>query len=311
MARPSADHDPCTTGSPICVTFLGEPAAAASAAAVLSAPAPAPATPPEPRFRIHTSSLPAAVRGDRDPRAVRAVAREAVPRAPAGERPRLAPLDRHLVDVAEQLECDVPPVRRDVETDPRPFRRGESEGGGGRSPRFLDAPLFGVLPRRPGWGGRRSGQGTVCARVLACGSPVLRCAGSGARVPGSRERPGPVFHPFPARFSARTGLAIRRFSQHYRADEETRATRRACPACRSSRRMRPTGAFLPGVHDHRSGRGRGTRDRWRVGHPEHRPIQHHKRRRSLPLRQCQGRDGNANARGASRRCDVRPRPRPL
>ena len=100
---------------------------------------------------------PAPVRGDRDPRAIRAVARKAVPRAPAGKRHGVAPLDRHLVDVPEQLERDVPPVRRDIETDPRAFRRGESERGGGRSPRFLDTPLVGVL--RDGQGGEGGDQG--------------------------------------------------------------------------------------------------------------------------------------------------------
>ena len=43
MARPSADHDPWTTGSSIFVTFSSESV---------------PAAPPVPRCRIHTSSLP-------------------------------------------------------------------------------------------------------------------------------------------------------------------------------------------------------------------------------------------------------------
>ena len=122
---------------------------------------------------------PAPVGGERDPRPVRAVARETVPRTPAGERDRIAAVDRHLVDVPEQLEGQVTPVRRDIHADPGAFRSGVAEGGGGRSPRFLDAPLARVLGDGGVGQGGDQGEGRD-GRISWHGS--LRCyrnAGSG------------------------------------------------------------------------------------------------------------------------------------
>ena len=55
-------------------------------------------------------------------------ARLHVPRDTGRQRPRLTARDRHRVDVAEKVEDDLLPVRRDVERHPRAGRQVERDG---------------------------------------------------------------------------------------------------------------------------------------------------------------------------------------
>jgi hypothetical protein len=82
-----------------------------------------------------------AVGGERDPLAVRRVARLHVPGDAAGERLRLAAADRNGVEVAEEIEHDLFPIRADVDAHPRPrgyIDRHVMRGTG----RIVDVPLL-------------------------------------------------------------------------------------------------------------------------------------------------------------------------
>ncbi len=69
-----------------------------------------------------------AVGRERDPLAVRRIARLHVPRDAGRQRPRLAAPERDRVDVAEKVEDDLLPVRRHVERHPRAGRQVERDG---------------------------------------------------------------------------------------------------------------------------------------------------------------------------------------
>src|SRR5204863_110677 len=62
-----------------------------------------------------------AVAGEGDPFAVRAVARLHVPFDAGGQRFRFAAADGDAVDVAEEVEGDLLPIRADVDRQPRPL----------------------------------------------------------------------------------------------------------------------------------------------------------------------------------------------
>ena len=72
-----------------------------------------------------------AVAHEHQHRAIGRVARLHVVRLPAGDARRVAPRDGERVQVAEQLEHDRLPVRRQIERDPRPLVGREVQGAGG------------------------------------------------------------------------------------------------------------------------------------------------------------------------------------
>ena len=85
-----------------------------------------------------------AVGGKRDRPAVRTVAGEEIPRPAAGQAAGGAAFDRHLIDVAQQVEGDGPAVGRDRQAGPGTLGGFEGEGSGGAGWGF-DVPAGGFL----------------------------------------------------------------------------------------------------------------------------------------------------------------------